>query len=181
LIFPTFFSAGIIDTNLNRNIKVSRKLRPENVTEEQVVASPHFLEVMAADAPNVLTNDPQFFTKTRDVRHFDGEMTITNVEWNSDFEDLTNSFLGKMLSVEIEEGLNNILANDEMVNQQEELEFDTKVLSFRPGSVKVLFSIDVSTFDKFSDDFDTETISEAIFRSMETETGTLLGKFLVPR
>lgn len=115
-----------------------------------------------------------------DSRHFDGELRITNVEWNSDFEEPTTSFVGKMLTSEIEQGLNNILSRDETVNTDGEFEFDTRVLRFLPGSVRVLFSIDVTSFDQFSDDFDAETISEAIIRNMDSESGVLLGKFIVP-
>ena len=53
------FSAGIIQTDPNKNIKVSRKLETEKVVEEEFPVQ--LMEVKIEDAPNVLTNDPEFF------------------------------------------------------------------------------------------------------------------------
>ena len=54
--------AGIIDTDPTKHIKVSRKLGPENVSWAGLATGAgHLMEVTLEDAPNVLTNDPDFF------------------------------------------------------------------------------------------------------------------------
>ena len=48
---------------------MSRKLSPENVSSEELVQGPvHLMEVRLEDAPNVLTNDPDFFAHKKGNR-----------------------------------------------------------------------------------------------------------------
>ena len=64
---PLHILAGIIDTDPTKHIKVSRKLSPENVSR----AGPgHLMEVRLENAPNVLTNDPDFFSHKKGEEKF---------------------------------------------------------------------------------------------------------------
>ena len=64
---PLNILAGIIDTDPTKHIKVSRKLSPENVSR----AGPgHLMEVRLESAPNVLTNDPDFFARKKGEEKF---------------------------------------------------------------------------------------------------------------
>ena len=60
------YSAGIIDTDPSRTIKVSRNLEPESGDgdggEGDLSASVDLIEVKKTDLPNVRTNLPGFFT-----------------------------------------------------------------------------------------------------------------------
>lgn len=65
---PLNILAGIIDTDPTRRIKVSRKLGPENASRAGaglVTGPAHLMEVRLEDAPNVLTNDPDFFAHNK--------------------------------------------------------------------------------------------------------------------
>ena len=54
------YSAGIIDTDPSRTIKVSRNLEPKRAGD--LSASVDLIEVNKTDLPNVRTNQPEFFT-----------------------------------------------------------------------------------------------------------------------
>ena len=61
------YSAGIIDTDPTRTIKVSRNLEPNRVGGSEggrgdLSASVDLIEVNKTDLPNVRTNLPEFFT-----------------------------------------------------------------------------------------------------------------------
>ena len=66
---PCNSAAGIIDTDpAIATVKVSRKLVPELASAGPGPAAVQLLEVRVEDAPNVLTNDPGFFShKTGDA------------------------------------------------------------------------------------------------------------------
>ena len=72
------YSAGIIDTDPNRTIKVSRNLEPKRVggggsdAGRELSASVDLIEVNKTDLPNVRTNLPEFFTSKSGIG--DGEI-----------------------------------------------------------------------------------------------------------
>ena len=77
------YSAGIIDTDPTRTIKVSRNLEPNRVggggssgAGRDLPASVDLIEVNKTDLPNVRTNLPEFFTsksgRTGEERRGDG-------------------------------------------------------------------------------------------------------------
>ena len=57
-------SAGVIDLNPVRQVKESRNLDTETADIEEI-DTPKLLEVTEVEAPNVLTNDPTFFTSKK--------------------------------------------------------------------------------------------------------------------
>merc|ERR1719341_1953167 len=58
---------GVIDTDPMKQIKESRKLDTE-ITSKKLINTPKLLEVTDDDAPNVLTNNPTFFTARKNEK-----------------------------------------------------------------------------------------------------------------
>ena len=203
---PVNILAGIIDTDPTRNIKVSRKLGPEDASRAGaglVTGPAHLMEVRLEDAPNVLTNDPDFFAhkkgeeKLRHIRvwmisvdlicssqfdrtfitevgYFDGEFKITNLGWNSDFQDSTTFHfqqLADILETELKSLLDNHFPN---------FAFNARVQRMTEGSVVVSFKIDVVSKIDGSDVINSDNILNAITDNLDNELGYLFGKFLVP-
>ena len=74
---PCVSAAGIIDTDpAIATVKVSRKLVPELASARPGPGAVQLLEVRGEDAPNVLTNDPGFFS------HKTGEADVDNFSSN---------------------------------------------------------------------------------------------------
>merc|ERR1711868_81647 len=161
IILAVLIGTGIIQTDPNKNVK-----------EEIPV---QFLEVKIEDAPNVLTNDPEFFASKKDVKYFDGELRITNVEWNSDFEDNTSyryQQLADVIKTELDQLLSNFYQN---------FDFDTSVKQFEKGSVIVHFELEAKLIaDGRGNVINEDNILDAIVNNLEEEFGYLFGKFIVP-
>jgi len=173
IILAVLIGTGIIQTDPNKNVKVSRKLESAKVVEEEIPIQ--FLEVKIEDAPNVLTNDPEFFASKKDVKYFDGELRITNVEWNSDFEDNTSyryQQLADVIKTELDQLLSNFYQN---------FDFDTSVKQFEKGSVIVHFDLEAKLIaDGRGNVINEDNILDAIVNNLEEEFGYLFGKFIVP-
>jgi len=172
IILAVLIGTGIIQTDPNKNIKVSRKLEPEKVVEEEFPVQ--LMEVKIEDAPNVLTNDPEFFANRNDVKHFDGEFRITNVEWNSDLEDNT-SYRYRQLADVIKTELDQLLSNF-----YENFDFKTSVKELKKGSIIVYFDLEAKSKDDGSNVINEDNILDAIANNLEDEFGYLFGKFIVP-
>jgi len=172
IILAVLIGTGIIQTDPNKNIKVSRKLEPEKVFEEEFPVQ--LMEVKIEDAPNVLTNDPEFFANRNDVKHFDGEFRITNVEWNSDLEDNT-SYRYRQLADVIKTELDQLLSNF-----YENFDFKTSVKELKKGSIIVYFDLEAKSKDDGSNVINEDNILDAIANNLEDEFGYLFGKFIVP-
>ena len=182
---------GIIDTTLDRNIKVSRELRPENITQP---GQAQLMEVKVEDVPNVLTNDPEFFTKKKGKvlllkfifkfvktfsEVFDGELRIMNIDWDSNLENKT-SFEYQELAEAFERELDTVLNTDEAVNMAGRCQFVSRVQELAPGSVVVMFSIEVSSHDQLEDNISPALVSESIIRNVENiGSGSMLGRFII--
>jgi len=134
IVLAVLIGTGIIDTDPNRTVKVSRKLEPET---KELSATVDLIELKNTDLPNVRTNLPEFFTSG--TTHFNGEMRLDNVEWTSDLDD-KNSYQFKQLAEMIENGINELLRN-----QFENFKFDSRVTQFSEGSVIVAFNIKVNS------------------------------------
>lgn len=171
VILAVLIGTGIIDTDPTKHIKVSRKLSPENVSR----AGPgHLMEVRLENAPNVLTNDPDFFSHKKEVGYFDGEFKITNLGWNSDFQDST-TFQYQQLADILETELNSLLDN-----RFPKFAFNARIQRLTEGSVVVSFKIDVVSRTDGGDVINSDNILNAILDNLDNELGYLFGKFLVP-
>ena len=78
---PCVSAAGIIDTDpAIATVKVSRKLVPELASARPGPgAAVQLLEVRGEDAPNVLTNDPGFFS------HKTGDAAVLELKLSTEF------------------------------------------------------------------------------------------------
>lgn len=171
VILAVLIGTGIIDTDPTKHIKVSRKLSPENVSR----AGPgHLMEVRLENVPNVLTNDPDFFAHKKEVGYFDGEFKITNLGWNSDFQDST-TFQYQQLADILETELNSLLDN-----RFPKFAFNARIQRLTEGSVVVSFKIDVVSRTDGGDVINSDNILNAIMDNLDNELGYLFGKFLVP-
>jgi len=176
IIIAVLIGTGIIDTDPSKNIKVSRKLQPELDTKtEELPVSVQLLEVKADDVPNVLTNNPDFFLPKKDARYFDGKMRITNVEWNSNYQD-NRSYqyqeLADILQAELDALLNEYYPN---------FKFESNILRLMEGSVIAVFEIKASLKSDGSDVINEDNILDAIINNLEREMGYLFGKFIVSK
>ena len=110
-----------------------------------------------------------------DVKYFDGELRITNVEWNSDLEDNT-SYRYQQLADVIETELDQLLSNF-----YQNFDFDTSVKQFEKGSVIVHFDLEAKLIaDGRGNVINEDNILDAIVNNLEEEFGYLFGKFIVP-
>ena len=117
------------------------------------------LEVSDPDAPNVLTNDPNFFENDyppknaglmikslRTLMHsllfsvlnvLDGQLRITNMEWDENLH-RKSSEIYQIISKELEEELMNLFKD---VPSDKSSQVMVKVNKFAPGSVVVLYTV----------------------------------------
>ena len=109
-----------------------------------------------------------------DVKYFDGEFRITNVEWNSDLEDNT-SYRHRQLADVIKTELDQLLSNF-----YKNFDFKTSVKQFKKGSVIVHFDLEAKLNTDGSNVINEDNILDAIANNLEDEFGYLFGKFIVP-
>ena len=116
------------------------------------------LEVSDPDAPNVLTNDPNFFENDYPPKNagwmiifkfsmhsllfsvlnvFDGQLRITNMEWDENLH-RKSSEIYQIISKELEDELMNLFKD---VPSDKSSQVMVKVNKFAPGSVVVLYTV----------------------------------------
>ena len=116
------------------------------------------LEVSDPDAPNVLTNDPNFFENDYPPKNagwmiifefsmhsllfsvlnvFDGQLRITNMEWDENLH-RKSSEIYQIISKELEDELMNLFRD---VPSDKSSQVMVKVNKFAPGSVVVLYTV----------------------------------------
>merc|ERR1719270_2682898 len=97
---------GVIDTT-PRKIKEGRRISTKSELNE--LDPTKLLEVRDPNAPNVLTNDPNFFNDNNPPKNavlnvFDGQLRITNMEWDDDLN-RKSSEIFQIVSKELEKNL----------------------------------------------------------------------------
>ena len=83
----SFISAGVIDTDPMKQVKESRKLDTET-TSKNIINTLKLLEVTNDEVPNVLTNNPTFFTsrkKEKVVKEDPGKILLYQLNKDNEF------------------------------------------------------------------------------------------------
>ena len=83
----SFISAGVIDTDPMKQVKESRRLDTET-TSKKLINTPKLLEVTGDEVPNVLTNNPTFFTSRKNekvVKEDPGKLLLYQLNKDDDF------------------------------------------------------------------------------------------------
>ena len=149
-------SVGIIDT---KPLQIKEGRRISTKSELNSLEPPRLLEVSDPNAPNVLTNDPNFFENDYPPKNaglkinqldifaysllfavlnvFDGQLRITNMEWDENLH-RKSSEIYQIISKELEDELMNLFKDVPLDNNSQVM---VKVNKFAPGSVLVLYTV----------------------------------------
>jgi len=175
---------GIIDTNPTRQVKEGRRINAKSGGNE--LSAPRLLEVNHANAPNILTNDPNFFQdntynaekhlppQNSVVNVFTGQIRISNMEWDDNLARNTSE-LFYTLSSEFEKNLKNLFTRAPVDNGSQVM---VKVNEFVPGSVIVKYTVGWLADNvvlKASD------VRNTLMEQTKIGNGKLFGKFVVAK